>query len=156
MITQAEINLYLRLDAPVDADVQAEVDSMVAGAIAYLEKKTGYIWAARDQDYLVDADGFFRVYDYPINTDLAASTWTYKNRHGYTWICAGDVDTITLNVGYTVAADLPEPIRQAALELVSYWYYQSEQQGASEGARRANMIPDGVARVIELYRRFTI
>lgn len=150
MITLAEAKLYLRIEDS-DAALDAEIQSMIDAAFAYLDKKTNVVSSPRDKRYFPTSDdgcgGDLRIYDFPINSITGGHPSEEKN--GYTIVhSAGEI--VTANVGYTDPADYPEPLNQSALQLIKYWYYESEKKINDQ------MIPDGVHRVIDLYKRFII
>lgn len=145
MITLAEAKTYLRIDDPVDVSIDAEIQGMVDAAIKYMEKKTGYIWENGPRLYH-PTDGCVRIYDTPVTGDLSAYDFEIKN--GY--ILVHTNESVLVNVGYIAPSEPPAPIKQAALQLLKYWFYESEKQTNDQ------MVPDGVHRVIELYKRFVI
>ena len=145
-ITLAEAKYYLRIDDPVEPELDAELQSMIDAAIQYMEGKTGYIWTERDKTYFESGDGCVRIYDFPINTITTTEQTTEKN--GYTLVETSD--PVVANVGYADPADIFADIRQAALQLIKYWYYESEK------TINTAMIPDGVKRVIDLRKRFIL
>lgn len=150
-ITLDDAKLYLRIDDPPDVSIDAEIQSMIDAAIAYMELKTKYIWTPRDKTYFPTSDdgcgGDLRIYDFPINS--IAGGFKTEEKNGYTLVHSGGAN-VTANVGYTNPGDIPPDIRNAALQLLKYWYYESEKQINDQ------MVPDGVRRVIQARRRFTI
>lgn len=151
-LTDAIAADYLRVDNP-DAGLLAEIDNMLQGAIALIERSTGYLYTARDKTYPVGADGYFRVYDFPINTDLTAlpNSPTVQTKSTYTLIGnPTGAKELELNVGYTTPADFPDALGQAVLQLVKHFYYESETKAIT------GTIPTPVQAVINNYRRFIL
>lgn len=143
---------YLRVDAPTTSDLH-EIENMLEGAISYIERSTGYIYKAQDRTYYQQPDGCFRIYDYPINTDLSALPGTpdFKTKSNYTLIDNPDqADSIDLNVGYTTRNSYPEALGQAVLQLVKHYYYESETKAVYADP------PPAVRMTINKYRRFIL
>lgn len=143
---------FLRIDNP-DASTLSEVESMLTGATAMIERSTGYLYGSRTKEYPVQPDGYFRIYDYPINTDLAGLTGTpeYQVKSNYTIISnPTGADSLELNVGQDDPSQYPDALGQAILQLVKHFYYESETQAVS-GA-----IPTQVQGIINKYRRFIL
>lgn len=150
-ITLAEAKLYLRIDDNVPPEVDAELQMMIDGAIQFMERKTGYIWTARDKTYFPTSDdgcgGDVRIYDFPINS--IAGTHPAEEKNDYTLVHSGGQNVVA-NVGIADASEPPAAIKNAAFQLLKVWYYESEKQV------NTMMIPDPVKQVIQAYGRFTI
>ncbi len=146
LITLDQAKYYLRIEDALTPEGDVELQSMIDAAERFIERKTGYILTQRTKDYVEEADCKIRVYDTPINSSLAAYEHTLKN--GYVLI--ENQETVSLDVGYTNPADVPAPLRNAALQMLKVWYYESETQN------NTTLVPQAVQEVINNYRRFTI
>ena len=126
VITLADAKLYLRIDDTLTDD-DAQITRMISSALSYVEKWTNVLVYARNKDYLI-VDGIIRVYDYPINSvvspDEADMTITRKTL--YT-IYEYNTDTdLTLNVGYANPDDVPQELKDVALEIIDNMYYRND------------------------------
>ena len=150
-ITLEEAKYYLRIDDPIEPELDLELQAMIDAAIRYLEDKTNWVWFPRDKRYFATSDdgcgGDTRIYDFPINSITGGFPEEEKN--GYTLVHTRGA-IITANVGFADSNDIPAPLKQAALQLIKYFYYESEKTLNTE------MIPDGVRRTIDLYKRFIL
>ena len=141
----------MRIDDPVDISIDTEIQSMIDASVEWLETKTNFITSARDKKYFPTSDdgcgGDLRIYDFPINSIPAEYRTEEKN--GYTLVHSNG-DIVTANVGYTDPNDVPAWFDNAVLMLLKYWFYESEKQ------TNTTMVPDGVKKMVETYRRYTI
>ncbi len=143
VIALARAKNYLRIDADLTED-DAEITSMISGALRFIEKRTNHIMFAQEKTYMGSCQ--VKVYDYPINsiTTNPAPFVCYFS----TFAIFPDVKIVMLNVGYVDPADVPDELIQAALQLIKVWYYESEKQV------NTTLIPESVYQAIDTYRRF--
>jgi len=143
VITLARAKNYLRIDSGLTDD-DAEITSMINASLRYIEKRTNHIMFAREATYTGKCQ--VKVYDYPINsiTTEPEPFVVYFS----TYAVYPDVKTVNLNVGYALASDVPDELKQAALQMIKVWYYESEKQVNS------TLIPESVKECIDIYRRF--
>ena len=145
-----EAKSYLRVD---HTDSDAEITRMISTALRYIEEQTGYILEDTAKTYRLE-DGLARVYDHPINTlpDALDSTVTVYERDAYSIYedTDGANEEIELNVGYVDPLDVPDWIKDVALEMIDYWYYKND------GRTSMTMIGDGAKEVINTFKRFII
>jgi hypothetical protein len=109
VISLSEAKNYLRIDDTLTEDDNAII-RMINASLRYVEKYTDVLVFARDVDYLVK-EGLLKLYQFPINTDLTTLTdYTVERKGIFVNICANNTDTVdlTLNVGYTDPADIPQ------------------------------------------------
>ena len=149
IIALAEAKTYLRIDAS-QAETDEEITSMINAAFRFIEKQTNHISFA--QDVVYDVDTCIRIYDYPINSVVApASSDDYSVEVKSTFSNYSlSATTLTLNVGYSLDGSYPDDLRQAALQMLKVWYFESEKQANS------TLIPISVKDVIDSYRRFIL
>ena len=144
-ITVETAQYYLRIDElPQGGD--DELQAFIDAAEAFIERKTGHILTPKTKTYRAEPDGCIRVYDYPINSSLTAYT-TYLHP-GYLLI-EGE-ESVTLNVGYTDPADVPQALLSAAKQMLKVFYYESETQ------QNTSLVPMPVKQIIDNYKRFVI
>ena len=142
VITLQRAKDYLRIDLS-NTDDDLEIESMIKGALRYIEKRTNQILYPREETY--NGACQVKVYDYPINSivTIPIPFVAYYS----TYAVYPDVKEVTLNVGYALD-DVPDDLIQAALQMIKVWYFESEKQVNS------TLIPESVKEVVDLYRRF--
>lgn len=142
VITLQRAKDYLRVDQ-ANTDDDLEIESMIKGALRYIERRTNQILYPRDVVY--NGSCQVKVYDYPINSivTIPIPFVAYYS----TYAVYPDVKEVTLNVGYALD-DVPDDLIQAALQMIKVWYFESEKQVNS------TLIPESVKEVVDLYRRF--
>ncbi len=147
VITLEEAKTHLRVDG-IDSDT--EISRMIGSALSMLERETAVIAFARDKEYYFTA-GCVNVHDGPINTDFDLIDATQKKRALYSIINANNSDeSITLNVGFVDPTDYPIDLKDAALEMIDYWYYRKE------GDETMTLIPPSVQAVIYRNARYVL
>lgn len=127
VIPLADAKVYLRIDDTLTED-DAQITRMIKGALSYVEKQTNYILYAREKSYRF-IDGTVRVYDYPINsiTTPAEADMDITIKTLHTVYCYGtSEDELTLNVGFTDVADIPQELIEVAYEIIELMYYEKE------------------------------
>jgi hypothetical protein len=145
VITLERAKNYLRIDPDLTED-DAEITSMINASLRYAEQRTRHFMYARDIVY--NGSCQVKVYDYPINSVVAPTDplpWSLT-RSLYT--IYPDNKTVTLNVGYTDPADVPDIFIQSALQMIKVWYYEAEKQVNSQ------MIPISVTEALDVEKRF--
>lgn len=149
IITLAEAKNYLRVDDSLTAD-DAQITSMIKSSLSYIERATNHIAFARSKSYLFE-DCEVRVYDYPINS-LTSPTDAESDDNGlYVTYTTDNSDntTLTLNVGYSNPADFPSELKDAALQMIKYYYFEAETDQANKGN-----LPMWLKDTINQYKRF--
>lgn len=131
---------FLKIDAG-QTQTDDEITGMINSACSYIEKRTGWIFFERAKQYF--GTDFVTVFDCPINLLPAGST--KKNQYSIIPTVNGEV---TLNIGATLATEIPAPLLDSALQIVNFWFYNKETDGAE------NSIPNFVVQNIDTYRRF--
>lgn len=142
VITLERAKNYLRVDLDFDTD-DAEITSMINGALRFIEKRTNHIMFARDVVYTGSCQ--VKVYDFPINS-IVTNPAPFKVDFA-TFTIYPDVKEVELNVGYG-ANEVPDDLIQAALQMIKVFYYESEKQV------NTTLIPESVMQIIDINRRF--
>jgi len=143
VITLARAKNYLRIDPDLTED-DAEITSMINGALRYVEQRTRQCVFARDIEYKGSCQ--VKVYDYPINTVVTNPAPWFLERTMYTIF--PDVKSVILNVGYATPEEVPDVLIQSALQIIKVWYYEAEKQVNSQ------MIPISVTEALDVEKRF--
>ncbi len=136
---------YLKIDSG-QTETDNEITQMINSALSFIEKRTQHIFKTRDKVYYKDCALVQQatVYDYPINnTDIDGII--YKTNKAIIPTVNGFV---TLNIGYSNLDDIPSELIDAALQLINFWFYNSETKNA------ANSVPDFVVANMDVCRRF--
>lgn len=145
IISLETAKLYLKIDAGQTA-TDNEITGMINSALSYIEKRTNHIFKTRAKLYYKDCALVqqVKVYDYPIQNidDLVI-----QYRQLYAIVPTVD-DVVTLTCGYEDVDDIPPELIDCALELINYWFYNSETKNAM------NTVPDFIAINIDVNRRF--
>lgn len=110
---------YLGVDDSFHDD---DIERMIKASLQSIEKYTNHIFFGRSKDYLL-IDGQVSVYDYPINSVVTLSSAsdfesTEHSLHTVYTVSDTDVKKITLDVGYSVATDVPDDLVQVAYEKI--------------------------------------
>lgn len=144
VIPLADAKEFLRIDAGNTAD-DARIQSMINAACLTVEKETNHILFARDSEYLVK-DGSVRVFDFPINSVSVPANDAYTKNESYlsSTYCPddSDLDKMTLNVGYALAEDVPETLKELIYEYLDLFYYGNSKDGRKELSEYAKQIRD--------------
>jgi len=148
----ATMKTYLRID-DTQTETDAEITSMIKSALAYIEKQTSIMVYARDKDFTV-VNNCVRVYDTPINSVVApASVNDYdievRRLYNIYTLDDADVDTLTLNVGYTLETDVPTELIDVAKVMVKCMFYEQETNQTFK-----EMLPSWANSFIDTNRRF--
>lgn len=145
VISLATAKLYLKIDSG-QTETDNEITAMINSALSYIEKRTNHIFKTRDKVYYKDCALVqqVRVYDYPIqNVDDLDIVY----RQNYAIVPTVN-NMVTLTIGYEDVDDIPPELIDSALQLINFWFYNSETKNAM------NTVPDFVAINIDTNRRF--
>ena len=146
VISLETAKLYLKIDE-VQTETDNEITGMINSALSYIEKRTNHIFKTRDKLYYKDCALVqqVKVYDFPI--DNTVTELDIKYRPLYAIVPTID-NVVTLTVGYENVEDIPAELIDSALQLINFWFYNSETKNAM------NTIPDFVQNNIDINRRF--
>jgi hypothetical protein len=149
VISLEQAKLYLKIDDG-QTITDDEITGMINSALSYVEKRTNHIFKTRDKVYYKDCALVQKatVYDYPINNPEGEgfiAGIVYKTNKA---IVPTVNDMVTLNIGYDAVDDIPSELIDSALQLINFWFYNSETKNAM------NTIPDFVMANIDTNRRF--
>jgi len=144
VISLEQAKLYLKIDDGQTA-TDNEIIGMINSALSFIEKRTNHIFKTKDKVYYKDCNLVqqVKVYDYPITTEGL----DIQYRQLYAIVPTVD-DTVTLSLGYSSVEDIPSELIDSALQLINFWFYNSETKNAM------NTIPDFVMVNIDVNRRF--
>lgn len=148
VISLTDAKNYLRIDDQLTAD-DSFITQCINASFAWIEKYTNHIIKGTVKTYYKDnAHGCneFTIYDYPIES-IENVSFSSSVRQLRTVITTQDA-TVDATVGYDSAADVPEPIVQAAFEIIQSWYYNSDKP------MQTTLVPDSVKFALQPYRRF--
>jgi hypothetical protein len=146
VISLEQAKLYLKIDDGQDI-TDDEIIGMINSALSYIEKRTNHIFKTRDKVYYKDCALVqqVKVYDYPIDNSVTELDITYRPLYA---IVPTVNDMVTLTIGYEALEDIPVELIDCALQIINFWFYNSETKNA------LNTIPDFVMANIDLNRRF--
>ena len=146
VISLEQAKLYLKIDDG-QTITDDEITGMINSALSYIEKRTNHIFKTRDKVYYKDCALVqqVKVYDFPIDNTETELDIKYKQLYA---IVPTVNDMVTLTIGYTNIEDIPAELIDSALQLINFWFYNSETKNAM------NTIPDFVMANIDTNRRF--
>lgn len=146
VISLETAKLYLKIDEG-QTETDIEITGMINSALSYIEKKTNHIFKTRDKLYYKDCALVqqVKVYDYPIDNTVTELEIQYRPLYA---IVPTVDNVVTLTVGYENLEDIPAELIDSALQLINFWFYNSETKNAM------NTIPDFVQNNIDINRRF--
>lgn len=146
VISLATAKDYLKIDAGQTA-TDNEITAMINSALSYIEKRTNHIFKTKDKVYYKDCALVqqVKVYDYPIQTPDPVIDIEYRQLYA---IVPTVDNTVTLTLGYEDVDEIPPELIDSALQLINFWFYNSETKNAM------NTVPDFVAINIDVNRRF--
>lgn len=149
VISLEQAKLYLKIDDG-QTITDDEITGMINSALSYIEKRTQHIFKTRDKVYYKDCALVQKatVYDYPINNPEGEGFIegiVYKTNKA---IVPTVNDMVTLNIGYDAVEDIPAELIDSALQIINFWFYNSETKNAM------NTIPDFVLSNLDTNRRF--
>jgi hypothetical protein len=146
VISLEQAKLYLKIDEGQTV-TDDEITGMINSALSFIEKRTNHIFKTRDKVYFKDCALVqqVRVYDYPIDNTETEFDIIYRPLYA---IVPTVNNMVTLTTGYTSVEDIPSELIDSALQLINFWFYNSETKNAM------NSVPDFVLSNIDLNRRF--
>lgn len=145
VISLEQAKLYLKVDES-QTITDDEITQMINSALSYIEKRTNHIFKTRTKLYYKDCALVqqVKVYDYPIQND---DDLEIEYRQNYAIVPTVN-NVVNLKTGYESFDDIPTELIDCALQLINFWYYNSETKNAM------NTIPDFVQANIDINRRF--
>jgi hypothetical protein len=146
VISLEQAKLYLKIDEGQNV-TDDEITGMINSALSFIEKRTNHIFKTRDKVYFKDCALVqqVKVYDYPIDNTETEFDIIYRPLYA---IVPTVNNTVTLTTGYTSVEDIPSELIDSALQLINFWFYNSETKNAM------NSVPDFVLSNIDVNRRF--
>jgi hypothetical protein len=146
IISLEQAKIYLKVDSG-QTETDDEITSMINSSLSFIEKRTNHIFKTREKVYYKDCSLVqqVKVYDYPIDNTETELDIVYRPLYA---IVPTINDTVTLTIGYSLLDDFPNELIDAALQIINFWFYNSETKNAM------NTIPDFVLQVIDANRRF--
>ena len=146
VISLEQAKLYLKIDEG-QTITDDEITGMINSALSFIEKRTNHIFKTRDKVYYKDCALVqqVKVYDYPIDNSVTEFDITYRPLYA---IVPTVNDVVTLTIGYETLDEIPPELIDCALQLINFWFYNSETKNA------LNTIPDFVMTNIDLNKRF--
>lgn len=156
IISLNDAKTYLRIDDTETEDDQFITRSINA-AFSWIEKRTNNILFARNVDYDI-INGYARIYDYPINTDLSTETdYTFTKKGLYYIVCANNSQTteLTLNVGEVDPNNVDPEFLNVAYEIIDFFYNQAKSE-EHKGKTIMDYLSPMSTEFINLNRRFII
>jgi len=146
VISLEQAKLYLKIDDG-QTITDDEITGMINSALSFIEKRTNHIFKTRDKVYFKDCALVqqVKVYDYPIDNTETEFEIIYRPLYA---IVPTVNNTVTLTTGYTSVEDIPSELIDSALQLINFWFYNSETKNAM------NSVPDFVLSNIDVNRRF--
>jgi hypothetical protein len=146
VISLEQAKLYLKIDEGQTV-TDDEITGMINSALSFIEKRTNHIFKTRDKVYFKDCALVqqVKVYDYPIDNTETEFDIIYRPLYA---IVPTVNNTVTLTTGYTSVEDIPSELIDSALQLINFWFYNSETKNAM------NSVPDFVLSNIDINRRF--
>ncbi len=147
VITLAEAKTYLRIDDTLTED-DASITQMIQAALSKIETYTNNYVFSRNKTYNVQ-DNCIRVYDYPVNTVITSDV-EVKHYSGYS-IYTLNGETLELNIGHDLPADVPSALKESGLAILKIMYYE---QQTNEKVK--DSIPEWTKVMLDQYRRFIV
>ena len=145
VISLEKAKLYLKVDDG-QTITDDEITGMINSALSFIEKRTNHIFKTREKVYFKDCALVqqVKVYDYPID-NIDELDIIYRPLYA---IVPTVNNMVTLTTGYTSVEDIPSELIDSALQLINFWFYNSETKNAM------NSVPDFVLSNIDINRRF--
>jgi len=130
VISLEQAKLYLKIDDG-QTITDDEITGMINSALSFIEKRTNHIFKTRDKVYFKDCALVqqVKVYDYPIDNTETELEIEYRPLYA---IVPTVNNMVTLTTGYTSVEDIPSELIDSALQLINFWFYNSETKNASE------------------------
>ena len=145
VISLEQAKLYLKIDDG-QTITDDEITGIINSALSFIEKRTNHIFKTREKVYFKDCALVqqVKVYDYPID-NIDELDIIYRPLYA---IVPTVNNMVTLTTGYTNVDDIPSELIDSALQLINFWFYNSETKNAM------NSVPDFVLSNIDVNRRF--
>ncbi len=158
IISLNDAKTYLRVDDTLTEDDQF-ITRTINAAFSWIEKRTNQIVSARDKEYSL-INGYTRIYDSPINTDLSSLTdYTFTKKGLYYVVCANsstaDSDFI-LNIGEVDSGNVDFEFINVAYEIIEYYYNQAKKKEDVKGMTVSDYLSEMSREYININRRFII
>jgi len=125
VITLSDAKIYLRIDDTLSED-DTQITRMINAALSYIERYTNVYVFAREKDFVV-VNNCIRIYAAPINDLVSPIDAISDIKTLYTTYTTDlSEDVLTLNVGYVDPNDVPDALKEVALEMIDLLYYEHE------------------------------
>jgi len=146
VISLEQAKLYLKIDDG-QTITDDEITGMINSALSLIEKRTNHIFKTRDKVYYRDCALVqqVKVYDYPIDNSETELDIIYRPLYAFVPTVN---DVVTLTIGYENVDDIPPELIDSALQIINFWFYNSETKNAM------NTIPDFLLSNLDTNRRF--
>jgi hypothetical protein len=146
VISLEQAKLYLKIDDG-QTITDDEITGMINSALSLIEKRTNHIFKTRYKVYYRDCALVqqVKVYDYPIDNSVTELDIIYRPLYA---IVPTVENVVTLTTGYANVDDIPAELIDSALQIINFWFYNSETKNAM------NSIPDFVLSNLDTNRRF--
>lgn len=146
VISLEQAKLYLKIDDG-QTITDDEITGMINSALSFIEKRTNHIFKTRDKVYFKDCALVqqVKVYDYPIDNSETELEIEYRPLYA---IVPTVNNIVTLTTGYSSVEDIPSELIDSALQIINFWFYNSETKNAM------NSVPDWILSNIDVNRRF--
>lgn len=139
----AEVKNYLRIDDDFTEDDLA-IERMVRSALQFIEKRANHIFQQREATYYRNHSQYIDIYDYPVYYSGNLTKLNYADKVRF------DADSVTVTIGYANRDEVPEPLIEAALQMIKVFFYEAEKQV------NTTLIPESVHQILNDFRRFTV
>jgi len=158
IISLNDAKTYLRVDDTLTEDDQF-ITRTINAAFSWIEKRTNQIVSAREKEYVL-INGYTRIYDSPINTDLSTLTdYEFTNKGLYYTVCANSLDVeneFTLNIGESFADNVDFELINVAYEIIEYYYNQAIKKQEVKSMTVSDYLSEMSKEYININRRFII
>ncbi len=158
IISLNDAKTYLRVDDTLTEDDEFIIRTINA-AFSWIEKRTNQIVSAREKEYVL-INGYTRIYDSPINTDLSSLTdYKFTNKGLYYVVCANNLDVdneFTLNIGERFSENVDFELINVAYEIIEYYYNQSKKKEDTKGMTVSDYLSEMSKEYININRRFIL
>ena len=125
VITLSDAKIYLRIDDTLSED-DTQITRMINASLSYIERYTNVYVFQRDKAFVV-VNNCIRIYAAPINDLVTPTDAVSVIKTLYTTYTTNlDEDVLTLNVGYVDPVDVPDALKEVALEMIDLMYYEHE------------------------------
>lgn len=144
VISLSDAKTYLGVD---DTARDAEISRIIKSALSYIEKRTNIILDAKDKLYYYDTTDCAYVFDYPINsTTNTTATVEVKQSYSIYTETDSDIDSITINVGYSDPTDIEHDLIECGYAIIECLF----------NGGKLSELSDAIESMISVNRRFII